>query len=124
MLADLVPVGGDVMRVKVCECCGQPLPTDVTSIAERLKLSPQHRSIFEALASANGRIFTHDQIFDLMWGTDIDGGPDNPISVARVQIHYLNRKLTAEGFRIEGVWGQGYRLLKQNAAPAPSGALS
>jgi hypothetical protein len=59
-------------------------------------------------------------LLDVVYGDDIDGGPDNPNTVA-VLIKHANAELAAQGYRIESTWrGRGARYRVIRIAPPPS----
>lgn len=102
------------MSARVCECCGQPLPTNNAQIALSLGLSRSQSVVFVALANANGRMVTHEGLINELWGLDPDGGPDAPMAVVRAHVMRIKPKAAAIGLNLVCVWGQGYRIERRN----------
>lgn len=99
------------MAHKTCECCGQTLPDFYIEIAERGRLSKKETALFVAVAGRAGRLVAYGGIIDRLWGDDPDGGPLAPLNNISIHVLRINRKLAHTDYRIENVWGQGYRLV-------------
>lgn len=99
------------MSGKTCPCCGQFLPNAYAGVAEACGLSPQQTELFLAVASGGGNVVRLGTIVDLLWGHDPNGGPDDTRNGISVRVHNANKRLGPSGYRIENVWGQGYRLV-------------
>jgi hypothetical protein len=57
---------------------------------------------------------TRAELLDVVYGDDIDGGPDNANTIS-VLIKHANEDLKPQGFRIEPTWrgrGARYRLIR------------
>ena len=88
--------------VKVCECCGHPLP----DLAVQLELTKRQRQMFEALRRAGKAGITLDRIMEVVYGDDSDGGPDST-TVLHVQRTKMKGKLAKFGLQITTTKGHG-----------------
>jgi DNA-binding response OmpR family regulator len=89
-----------------CETCGQPIPP-------QLELTPIQTRIYETLKTSHR---TADQLREIVWADDPDGGPAC-LKTIHVHISHLNRRLRPYGFVIRVPWrGMPYRLLKVEGA--------
>ena len=61
------------------------------------------------LCALDGRIASPDEIYDLCYGRDTSGGPDN-WRVALVAHIYKARRALKPGYRILARYGLGYQL--------------
>ncbi len=77
---------------------------------DEIMLSAREHTLLLALWDANGEFLTREELIDRVWhGEDVDSG------VVNVYIHYLRRKLEANGQRcIYVARGRGYRLERGN----------
>jgi DNA-binding response OmpR family regulator len=75
-----------------------------------IALSPREFALFELLAKNRGRVLSHDQILERVWGYDAD--PQG--NVVELYIHYLRRKLDPDGKDtdplVRTVRGAGYMI--------------
>lgn len=61
--------------------------------------------------SAFPRSVETSRLIDLVWGCDVDGGPENAEVVVRTLLHRANRVLLAVGLRIHvPLYGRGYAV--------------
>jgi DNA-binding response OmpR family regulator len=70
----------------------------------RLLLTGQEARFLNCLLCNQGRIVTHQELVDWMWGDDPDGGPLDPNGIIKTRVCWL-RFL---GWPIETSWGRGY----------------
>jgi len=87
------------------------LPDIYAEASEAARLSKKQSDLFLTVAAGNGRLVSFDTIIDRLWGHDPNGGPIAPKNVIAIFIGQTNHKLRTSGYRIENVWGQGYRLV-------------
>jgi DNA-binding response OmpR family regulator len=74
-----------------------------------IPLTKKETELLWTLAAAPGRVFTRDNLLDLLWGSDYYG--DN--RTVDSHIKRLRQKLDAiphEGWEIKTIWGVGYRF--------------
>jgi hypothetical protein len=94
-------------RAQICPACRRPFPP-------RLVVhGPVRQAIVNTIAERPDGI-TRAELLDVVYGDDIDGGPDNA-NVISVLIKHANAELAAQGFHIESTWrgrGARYRLTK------------
>jgi|SRR6516164_4764242 len=94
-------------RPQICPSCRRPL-------APMLAVNgPVRQRIVDTIANRPDGI-TRGELIDVVYGNDIDGGPDTPNTVS-VLIHLANQQLSRQGYRIESAWrGRGgrYRLVR------------
>lgn len=86
-----------------CPCCGAELEKEVT-----YNLTPQQIRILNILNRAPGRIYSTEQIVNLLYSHLPNGGPDNAASVVHLQIHRIRKVLGKDC--IENVSNSGYRI--------------
>jgi hypothetical protein len=82
---------------------------------------PRRQAIVDAIANRPDGI-TRAELLDVVYADDIDGGPDNPNTIA-VLIKFANAELATQGYRIESTWrgrGARYRLIEITAASSRS----
>lgn len=96
--------------VKVCECCGHPLP----GLEVQLELTKRQRDIFTAVQHAGQAGITIPQLIDKVYSYDSNGGPDTAQNVIHVQRVKMKEKLAAFGMKITTTKGHGslWRLEK------------
>lgn len=56
-----------------------------------------------------------DKIAFHLYAHDIDGGPDNARNTVFVTVHHANKKLFAQGYKIEAVKSRGLRIVTLSA---------
>lgn len=71
-------------------------------------LTPTQRVI--AWRFCEGRCVSLNEIIDMLYGNDPDGGPNNASNVIYTQMISLRRKFEVVGIEIENVHGRGYRV--------------
>ena len=82
-----------------------------------VKLTPNERNLFALLEARLGRAVSRGALLDAAayhHGWDREPLP----KVVDVYICHLRKKLADSGFRIETVWGQGYRMMRVDKTPA------
>jgi hypothetical protein len=80
---------------------------------------PVRQRIVDVIANRPDGI-TRAELLDVVYGDDVDGGPDNPNTIA-VLIKYANAELAAQGYQIQPTWrgrGARYRITRIHAAVA------
>lgn len=80
-------------------------------IVDALRLKPRQRAIFSALLRHPGRAIPHDVLIDAVWSDDPTGGPVHAMDCLRVHISGMRRALAGTPYRVERVFGVGYRLI-------------
>ena len=100
-------------RLRLCPTCQRPFPP-------RLVVhGPVRQRIVDVIANRPDGI-TRAELLDVVYGDDVDGGPDNPNTIA-VLIKYANAELAAQGYQIQPTWrgrGARYRITRIHAAVA------
>lgn len=82
---------------KICECCGQALPSKF----KHMRLSPGPQLLLEAVAEAGEEGIDIERLYQKLYGDRLDGGPDP--NTVRVRISQINSKhLKQFGMRIVG----------------------
>jgi hypothetical protein len=81
--------------VRVCECCGHPMPTYNTLRG----LTPSQQKIFALLEKAGQAGMSRKQLMHGMYGDDPDGGPEFQ-GVLNVQRARMKDVLAENGMRI------------------------
>jgi DNA-binding response OmpR family regulator len=71
-----------------------------------LSLRPREFDLLATFARFPGNALGRDQLLDLVWGTSFYASRTVDVHVAR-----LREKLSGSPFRIDTVWGTGYRLV-------------
>lgn len=107
---------------RFCTCCGQALPETAGRVLfdeaagiimiDGEQYGPFPRldfNIARLLLSRAPTLVTHAQIFDVLYGHDIDGGPDPKI--VQVRLCSVRRALAGSAVHIETRWGVGYRAM-------------
>lgn len=91
------------MKVKVCECCGHPLPDTSVEAA----LSPFQRRIFQIVQRSGTAGIGTASIADMLYAQRADGGPEHAKCVIATTVKKINAKLRIHGFIIRGRTGPG-----------------
>jgi len=80
----------------------------VTRAGRQIELSLREYDLLTALMRHSGRVFTRDQLLDLVWGADRDIGP----GTVETYISYLRAKIDqgSEARLIQTIRGVGYSL--------------
>jgi DNA-binding response OmpR family regulator len=68
------------------------------------------RELLVALSESKSKCVGYDELFDLLWGYDEDGGPDGWRLVLKVQACRLRKLLSAHGIEVHAVYGCGLRI--------------
>lgn len=88
---------------------------------ETLRLPRKEFNMAVVLLSASGRLVSHDELFDALYGDREDGGPDEKIIA--IMLCRLRKKLVQVGVRIETHHGQGFRACINGAPHQPHRTL-
>jgi hypothetical protein len=100
-------------RARTCPACHRPFPPKLHV------RGPVRQAIVDLIADRPDGI-TRAEILATVYADDIDGGPNNPNTIA-VLIKHANAELVAQGYRIAPTWlgrGARYRLVKLEGAAA------
>jgi DNA-binding response OmpR family regulator len=90
-------------EVKVCECCGHPLP----DIEVQLELTNHQSRIYVALQKAGKRGLTLDQLLEKVYRDDADGGPLTAKMSLQVARRRMQSRLAKFGLQITHTMGHG-----------------
>jgi len=93
--------------VKVCECCGHPVPTFNTLRG----LTPKQQQMFAALDKAGQRGMSRAQLMHALYGDDPNGGPEYQ-GVLNVQRAKMKDVLAEHGLRIVTTIDRWWKLEK------------
>lgn len=107
------------MSDQICKCCGQTLPPPRP---KNLRLSAGYALIFDRVHRAGKHGVSQAVLFDWVYGSNPNGGPDSGLVTLRTRICYLNKKLRLHGLEIRapsGAGSPGYRLM-DTATRAPA----
>lgn len=87
--------------------------------ARGVALAPQQAILLDALLGRE-RLIGYRALAEALWGADPEGGPLDAEGHIRAAISKLKRRIAAAGvpWRIENVYGVGYRLRYREPAPA------
>lgn len=85
-------------------------------------LEPRVMQVFVALARANGRIVTRDELTDWCWGGRIVG--EDAINRAISRLRQVAAETGRESFAVETITKVGYRLVENGAAEQPFGGAA
>ena len=94
-------------RLHLCPTCQRPYPPRL------VVRGPVRQRIVDLIANRPDGI-TRDEILDVVYADDPDGGPANANTIS-VLIKHANSELAAQGFRILPAWlgrGARYRLVR------------
>ncbi len=97
-------------RAKICPACRRPFAPNL------VVHGPVRQRIVDAVANRPDGI-TRAELLGVVYADDIDGGPENPNTIA-VLIKHANAELAAQGYRIAPTWrgrGARYRLLRSES---------
>lgn len=70
-------------------------------------LSPMEARMLSRLLKGIGSLVTREQLMDAMY---YDRADEPQVKIIDVLLCHLRKKLRGSQYRIDGVWGQGYRL--------------
>lgn len=82
---------------------------DVRINGKRLNLTPKEAEIFQLLASHPGKVFTRQNILATVWGYDYYGD-DRAVDTQIKRIRQKINPADAKGWKIQTVYGVGYRF--------------
>jgi DNA-binding response OmpR family regulator len=108
----------------LCPCCNRPME-DSRAPIEGLAgaaLTNQHRQMVAELVRAYPQPVSRDRLFDILYGLDPDGGPENVGNNIAVRIHKIRKAIELFGWTIPKQHGgtglQGfYRLAPMEPTP-------
>jgi two-component system, OmpR family, response regulator len=118
---------GPQQQEECCPVCGGPWkePKDIQVENERvlykgiaLSLTKQAHTVFSLLIKRQGRVVNKEAIWNNLYGTRADGGPDPAIIniyVARIRAVIREYSLPV---KLETVWGVGWVLKRKEIASA------
>jgi hypothetical protein len=92
------------MKVRVCECCGHPVPP----AGVEATLPPVQRRMFRAVQRSGAAGIATADLMDAVYGDDPDGGPTWRTVLPTTKSHMAPR-LAAFGLRIHATRGHGSR---------------
>jgi hypothetical protein len=90
--------------VKVCECCGHPVPPDDIDA----ELTPTQRRVYHAVKRAGTMGITNPELMEKVYVDDPDGGPENTNIIA-VMMKRVRLVLASRGLTIRSTGGPGSR---------------
>ena len=110
-----------------CAHCGRPYPGeprrfDAEAAALRFRLTPKETRLLVAVAKRPDRLVSYDALHEAIYGDDPQGGPEKFSQCLRHFAKKVNARLSAEGYRLRTIWGQGYTFerLDEQAADTPA----
>ena len=95
-------------------CRGYMSDSSELEIGLTLGLTGCERRILNLLLAAKGKIVKHDAIYDALYFDSSKHG-ETSINTTKVFITRVRQKL-GKDWRIENIWGEGYRLKHLNPA--------
>lgn len=101
-------------QIKVCECCGFPLPPE---LPEGANFTDTEARVFDIIRKAGKAGIKKIKIHDELYGHRSDGGPDS-INVVDVYVWKIRRKIWPLGMDIINGFGKrdfppGYQLVER-----------
>ena len=97
------------IHLKVGQLEIDPQRFEVTMMGQRVEVTPKEFELLAALVGTPGRVFSRDELLDLVWGRDGFVEPRTvDVHVARLRGKFTEASLPAPG--IETVRGVGYRF--------------
>ena len=94
-------------RPNICPHCRRPFPPPL------IVSGPVRQRIVDTIANRPDGI-TRAELLNAVYADDVDGGPDNPNTIA-VLIKHANAELAPQGYRIAPAWrgrGARYRMIR------------
>jgi hypothetical protein len=88
------------VTVATCKCCGQTLPS--SPILPDLVTGGKQRELIDAVWRAGRYGIKTEQLFQVLYQDDPEGGPGTGHRALHALICYTNRKLRPQGFIIYG----------------------
>ena len=58
------------------------------------------------------QILLLEQVFDVLWGEDPEGGPEYAESSLKVHVSKIRKKISGFPFDIGTIWGKGYVAIR------------
>jgi hypothetical protein len=107
------------LSAQISLLCRGYMEPDAADPLPGVRLTPNERSILVLLMARAGRAVSRGALLDAAsyhHGWDREPAP----KIVDVYICRLRAKLKGRGWRIETVWGQGYRLVVADVAPVAS----
>ena len=104
----------DPIEVLRCRCCGNPvLPIDRNAIKTATVLGPRARGMLDALIDADGQIITSNQIVNVAYADDIDGGPEHVSITVSATVKRVRQALVEchIPIDIQSLPGKGFRAV-------------
>lgn len=100
-----------------CACCGQTLPPD---LPVGLVLRGIRFALYDRVRRSGEHGIRADDLFDYLYSSDPNGGPDTGLQIVAVHVWHVNQRLKKFGQRVRGGrTGHGafaqYRLVNLNA---------
>lgn len=93
-----------------CPCCGSDLPSRAPLESAIRRMGPVSAALVRALAGRVGAWVRTDDLFEMIWSDDADGGPINTRACISQAKRRANVELARAGWRIEARQWSGYRL--------------
>jgi len=90
-----------VVKVKVCECCGHPIPT----YHDILGLTRGQQRLFEIVERSGAAGIAYRMVVDRMYVDDPDGGPLTGNTSVNVMRANMNKRLVRKGLVIKSTGG-------------------
>jgi hypothetical protein len=91
-------------QVRICECCGHPLPGDDVEAL----LTPTQRKMYISVKAAGRSGITNPGLMQKIYADRFDGGPEYT-SVIAVMAKSIRTKLAPHGLTIRSTGGPGAR---------------
>lgn len=88
-----------------------PSHRDVQVAGEKVGLTPKEFELLHLLVLHSERVYTREELLDLVWGLDYDGGT----RTVDIHIQRIRSKLGDEGQRLlQTVYGVGYKATRES----------
>ena len=98
------------MKVKVCHCCGHPVPPE----GVKAILAPRQLRMFEIVERAGQAGISGSDIMSMLYADDPEGGPAS-VNIVAVTATHIRKKLAPFGLTLRGRKGRGkgthYKIL-------------
>lgn len=108
------------MTVRVCECCGQPILSDLERTLWTLPWSPTERRILERLLRSYDQDVGAAALIEAVYHDDVDGGPLDARKTITVFVHNIRKKLAPAGLTISCRSGVRTRRLTEARPVKPA----
>ena len=107
-----------------CPTCGHEMQTPTPLAAlEHAPLASQERIIMEILVGAHPRKVSRDQLTDILYRHDPNGGPITASKTVTVLMHRLRRKIGPYGWTIPRESGGRGKQARYGLAPLDVGGV-